>query len=379
MSFFHKLFHQPRKLWLRRALFQIHLWAGVLLSLYIVIIALTGSILVFRSELTRALLPKNFSAYAPDRVAPLATVLDRFRTAYPGARLENIQMPSLQAPRFLLSATDNHQYAYTLLADPVTADLRTKPRTWLDWTYDLHVNLLLGSAHGIQVNGIGALGLLLLTFTGLVLWWPGIRTWVRGLGIGFKHNWRRINYDAHNAIGFWTFLIVTWWALSGIYFAWYRQFASAVAMISPLQGMLSPVASTGPNLSPDRASLEQVLRAVHMASPNGRLFSLSDPFFSGTSVYALVDLRESGDFSHRDIITISTTDARILTIWHYGQNRTAGDWFLWAMHPLHFGTLWGMSIKILWALCGLALAVLAITGLLMYWNRFLRHQLRSAR
>jgi len=116
-----------------------------------------------------------------------------------------------------------------------------------------------------------------------------------------------------------------------------------------------------------------------MASPNGRLFSLSDPFFSGTSVYALVDLRESGDFSHRDIITISTTDARILTIWHYGQNRTAGDWFLWAMHPLHFGTLWGMSIKILWALCGLALAVLAITGLLMYWNRFLRHQLRSAR
>lgn len=32
------------------ALFQIHPWVGILLSLYIVTIALTGSILVFREE-----------------------------------------------------------------------------------------------------------------------------------------------------------------------------------------------------------------------------------------------------------------------------------------------------------------------------------------
>ena len=94
MSFFYRLLHQPRKLWLRRALFQIHLWMGVLLSLYIVMIAVTGSILVFRSELTRALLPKSLSGYAPDRVASPARVLERFRIAYPAATLENVQMPS---------------------------------------------------------------------------------------------------------------------------------------------------------------------------------------------------------------------------------------------------------------------------------------------
>jgi uncharacterized iron-regulated membrane protein len=374
MAFFYKLIHQPRKLWLRRALFQIHLWMGVLLSLYVVMIALTGSILVLRSELTRALLPKTLSRYAPDRVAPLATVLDRFKSAYPGATLENVQMPSSQAPVFLLSASDNHHRAFILLADPVTADFIVQPHTWLYWTYELHVNLLLGSAHGIQVNGIGAAGLLLLTLTGIVLWWPGIRTWVRGLGIGFKHNWRRINYDAHNAIGFWTLFIAFWWALSGVYFAWYRQVAAAVAVFSPVEGMLSPVSSTGPKPGPDRASLEQVLSAIHQASPDGRLFSLSDPLLAGNTVYALVDLRAPGDFSHRDIITLSTTDARVLTVWHYGQNRTAGDWILWAMHPLHFGTLWGMSVKILWAVCGVALAALALTGLLMYWNRYLRHR-----
>lgn len=374
MSILRTFVHHPRKLWLRRAFFQVHLWAGVLLSLYIVMIAITGSILVFRTELARTLLPKTLTPYAAERTAPIAMVLDHFRATYPGARLENIQMPSQQMPAFLLFATDGHQHPFTLLADPVTANLKLHPRTWLDWTYELHVNLLLGEAHGVQINGIGALCLLLLTITGLVLWWPGIKIWARGLHVVFKHNWRRINYDAHSAIGFWTLFIVFWWALSGIYFAWYRQVTAAVSVVSPLQGMLSPVASTAPKPSLDRASLGQLLGAIHQASPSGRLFSLSDPLLSGTTIYALVDLRAPGDFSHRDIITLSTTDARVLTIWHYGQNRTAGDWVLWAMHPLHFGTLWGISIKILWAFCGLALALLAITGLLMYWNRFLRHQ-----
>jgi uncharacterized iron-regulated membrane protein len=373
MSFFHKLIHQPRKLWLRRALFQIHLWAGVLLSVYIIVIAATGSILVFRSELTRVLLPKTLNPYAPDRVAPLAKVLDRFRTAYPGAALENIQLPSPAAPIFLLFATDNHGRAFTLLADPITADLRMQPRTWLYWTYELHVNLLLGSAHGIRVNGIGAIGLALLTLTGLVLWWPGIKLWTRGLQIGLRHHWRRINYDAHSAIGFWTLFIVFWWALSGIYFAWYRQVTAAIALVSPLQGMVSPVA-TGLTRGPGRASLDQVLSTIRNTSPHGKLFSLSDPLLSGGAAYALVDLRAPGDFSHRDIIAISTADARVLTLWHYGKNQTVGDWILWSMHPLHFGTLWGTWIKVVWALCGLALAALAVTGLLMYWNRFLRHQ-----
>jgi uncharacterized iron-regulated membrane protein len=43
---------QPKTLWLRRALFQIHLWAGLCLGLYVVVVSLSGSALVFRDELT---------------------------------------------------------------------------------------------------------------------------------------------------------------------------------------------------------------------------------------------------------------------------------------------------------------------------------------
>jgi uncharacterized iron-regulated membrane protein len=37
-----------------------------------------------------------------------------------------------------------------------------------------------------------------------------------------------------------------------------------------------------------------------------------------------------------------------------------------------------MAVKILWAVLGVLLAVLAVSGLLMYWNRALRHMLRRA-
>ncbi len=46
---------KPQQLWWRKAIFQIHLWVGIVLCLYLVVIALTGSMLVFREEIERTL------------------------------------------------------------------------------------------------------------------------------------------------------------------------------------------------------------------------------------------------------------------------------------------------------------------------------------
>jgi uncharacterized iron-regulated membrane protein len=45
--------------------------------------------------------------------------------------------------------------------------------------------------------------------------------------------------------------------------------------------------------------------------------------------------------------------------------------------PLHFGTAYGTGVKILWALLGILLPLLAITGTLMYWNRYLSKKWRA--
>jgi uncharacterized iron-regulated membrane protein len=373
VSFVHRAVYNPRKLFLRKALFHVHLWAGLLVSLYIVVIAVTGSILVFEDELASTTFPRGLAAFDPGRTASVVTVMQNFRVGYPEAKVTSITTPSSTIPAYQLRAVNARGSAFTLAADPVTGSLFPQTSSWLDWVHDLHVYLLLGRQHGEQVNGVGAAILLLLIVTGFPLWWQGLSRWTRALKISVRSNWRRINYDAHHAIGFWTIAIVFWWSVSGIYFGFYKQFDAVVGAISPIQGMAPPALPSPLPSGQQRAPLQAILDAAQAASPQGRLYDLSDPSLSGTVVYAQMDLRAPGDFSHRDIVTIDTTSARVLTVWHYGENRSLADWILWSQYPLHYGTLWGYPVKVAWCLLGLSLAVLSLTGVLMYWNRYLRH------
>src|SRR5258706_10279159 len=54
MSFWQRSLRHPQSIWVRKALFQIHLWTGIAASIYLVVVCVTGSALVFRPELTRA-------------------------------------------------------------------------------------------------------------------------------------------------------------------------------------------------------------------------------------------------------------------------------------------------------------------------------------
>lgn len=45
---------KPQKLWWRKLLFQVHLWTGIGLGLYIFVISVTGAALVFREEIETA-------------------------------------------------------------------------------------------------------------------------------------------------------------------------------------------------------------------------------------------------------------------------------------------------------------------------------------
>src|SRR5580704_1934894 len=41
----------PQNFWVRRALFQIHLWAGIGLGVYILVVSLSGCILIYRNSI----------------------------------------------------------------------------------------------------------------------------------------------------------------------------------------------------------------------------------------------------------------------------------------------------------------------------------------
>jgi len=365
------ILHHPRKLWLRRALFQIHLWIGVLLSLYVIVIGLTGSILVFEDEIRRFSL--RHVPFDEAHIAPVSTVIAQAHSSCPALQLNFITPPQKRSPIWTLYLVDAHGRDKTIYADAASgALLMQRGKLFIDYVLDLHVNLMMGLT-GFIVNCIAGAGLLLLAISGVILWWPGIKLWMRGFFVSFHHKWKRINYDAHNAVGIWTLLIISWWGITAVYFLLPAKVSAVVNAVSPLVGMKEPQ-DVDPPPGSAVASIDDIVARQRMISP-GYLSSIKLPDKPGGKVILYVDRTMLGDFTHRDIDTFDGHTGKLLTVWHYGENKSLGDWFLWLMYPLHFGTLWGMPVKVLWALLGLSLPVLSVTGLFMYWNRYLSKRL----
>jgi uncharacterized iron-regulated membrane protein len=93
----------------------------------------------------------------------------------------------------------------------------------IEWLVKLHENLLFGST-GRLVNGAGAICLTLLCLTGAIIWWPGIKHWRRTLTVNWRAHFARINWDLHSALGFWCFVFILVWGVSGIYFSFPQLF-----------------------------------------------------------------------------------------------------------------------------------------------------------
>ena len=233
---------QPQSVLARRALFQLHLWLGVSAGLYIFVVCVTGAALVFRIDLQRALHPELFTASAGTPADP-AAILERVRDAYPNDRVSGIDAPTTARPTYLAYVVRGERFL-TLLVDPVTGKVlgELPERSFIRTLQDLHFDLLAGR-NGRIVNGIGALFLLTLCATGLVIWWPGVAGWRRGFTIDLSRSWQRVNWQMHSATGIWTVALIAMWAITGIYFAFPSQFRSTVDWISPLTVQATPVSS----------------------------------------------------------------------------------------------------------------------------------------
>jgi uncharacterized iron-regulated membrane protein len=80
----------PRRVWWRKALFQVHLWLGIALGLYYAVIGITGSIIVYKKELERAMIPRLVRVQPGTERGSLAAMISKVKQAYPQASLSNI-------------------------------------------------------------------------------------------------------------------------------------------------------------------------------------------------------------------------------------------------------------------------------------------------
>lgn len=380
MGFFGQFLRHPRQLWIRRLNFQIHLWAGVILALYVVIIGLTGSILVFGLELGKLLDPDPWPGITLQKpVADIAQVIETLRLSYPHTHIVSVMAPSHIDPVFI--AILQSRKRVTVACHPVTGQLLGEVpirHSRLDWVYNLHEDLVSGRT-GRVVNACFAAALLLLAITGLVNWWPGVRQWTRAIKVDFRRRWRRINFDLHSAVGFWSFSLLLIWSSSGIYFTWPAKCLSVIGRFSPIVNSRPPVVVV--DRQDDIVSLDfhSMLMKAYSLDPGTQWKGIIFPSSRRSPFEMLLSRSQGTGRDYEDTLYFNPYNGQYISIWQYGVNKTLGDWIIWLQIPIHFGTHWGLAVKCIWALFGLGLPVLAITGLLMYWNRVLSKRWNSLR
>lgn len=382
MGFFQRYLRRPQQLAVRRLNFQLHLWIGIVLTLYLIVIGVSGSILVFRPELERLCGLKPWQGIRGEQpLADIATVVENLRAAYPRCRIVSVTAPSENEATFVavLEARGRIKVACGPADGKVLGEF-PRGRNWLDVVQELHVSLLVQRRGlGRMWNGVGAALLLLLNATGMVIWWPGIRNWRRALKVDFQRNWRRINFDLHVSVGFWTILIASWWAVSGIYFGWPRQVFSLVNSFSPVITAKPPAISVTPESTAPEPEVRPLIARAYAIDPGTTLDGIAFPYGRRAPLGILMRRRSSPGYEYVDTVYFNPYSGEYISTWRYGVNQSLGDWIIWSQVPLHFGTYWGLGVKLVWAAAGLAIPLLAVTGLLMYWNRALRRRWKTLR
>ena len=309
MSAWARWLRAPQKTWLRRAIFQVHLWTGLALGLYVLVLSLTGSVLVYRIEIDRFLASPR--AALDEKATPMTA--DRLRAAaaraYPGWTVTAVHEGSYRAgqgrgPRrapdptasiILEGAGQRKERLFNPYSGVDLGDGFTQGQSALLWVTSLHDDLLLGRPDGTRVNGGLSLLFTLIVLTGAVVWWPGVARWKRGLSVKVTSGWKRFNWDLHSALGFWTLAFMMMWGVSG----WYL-------------GM--------PDLLTDLVE--------RWSDPDGPIGERPGDLF-----------------------------LQWLTRLHFGRWRDPA---------------WGPWLKGVWAFVGLVPAVMFVSGLVMWWNRVVR-------
>lgn len=365
---------RPHVLWWRKALFQVHLWMGVCIGLYVIAICSTGSVLVFEQDLLNDRPPLSGSSThpAPNWEQSVRTAI----LAHPGSTLADIDMRSSNR-RMVPVGLNSGGRTLIVYVDSYTnrilehEDLDRK-HWFVEFALSLHTELALG-ARGAVADGVGGALLFSMAVMGMVLWWPGIRVWKRALRINWRARWSAILFDLHRSFGFWCFPLVAMWGITGLYFIFPKAGLSAI------------------NLFSNTASLDQ--RPSHW-KPGDPVLPVSDLIRRAQSMYpadrlayAYMDVnRPQGEvqvyMSPNPAVPMELLEDEVVfdpasgaILMNSSSARwTAGERLSLGVYSVHFGDFAGLPLQIVWALLGLVPVVLVVTAYAMWWNRSLKRK-----
>jgi uncharacterized iron-regulated membrane protein len=347
----------------RSVLKTVHTWIGIASGLFLSVIALSGSVILFRSEFERAALSPGAAASGATGRVSISDAAREIWELPPDSQIRRVRIPALPDEPYIFQVQSKGKRTERIVVDASTAQaLGTIQPGWVDWFVDLHRDLLFGS-NGRSTVGVFGIVLFILSATGLLMWLSGVRSGRAWVSVRRQGSTTRFHYELHRAAGLWSYAFLAVISFTGIELAFPTAFRDAVQSLTGKPATLRALRDVQAD---SIISLDEYVRIGCAAMPDGVPVELRLPERGKGPVdlrlYRAGDLAPSGNH-----VYLEPASGAVRMVDRIA-DRPIGARFLAAMSPIHYGQLGGITVKIAWALFGLAPLLLFVTGLFAWWK-----------
>jgi len=386
----------------RRALFWIHLTAGCLAGLVILVMSVTGVLLAYRRQVINL---SDRSFWAQPAAGTQRLSLD--------SMLATIQQSQGQAPTTITIRADSAApVAFdfgrerTVFANPYTGQIpgegSRRLRAFFSAVEDVHRWLGVSSGSrsaGRAITGACNFGFLILVVTGPILWWPKEWNWnnLKKVTLFRVGLWGRArDWNWHNVLGFWCVLPLFLIVITGVImsYAWannllYRMTGNAPPPPGP--AAVQNVAGRGPGAGrgrnpeqssrkPDGAThqgLDPLFARAGLQVPDWTTISLRLPDNAAGRLTLSIDRGSGGRPDLRSQLTLERATGEIVHREPFSSYNRGRQLRAWARFS-HTGEAGGLVGQTLAAIVSVGASLLVFTGLSLGARRLIAWRGRSA-
>lgn len=329
-----------------------HRWIALVFAPFLLLQALTGSALLFRSELSAVIEPARSTPQG--ETVSVSALYNAARDLRSGVTPTRIFLPGHPDGAAFAHLSDSDGTTSYAMIDPGNAAVIAEGGVWrfpLQAALNLHYQLNAGQA-GMLLVCIYGTALAILALTGLWHWWPGRRRALKSLKIPARTPQRLKLQMWHRSTGAVTAIGLIVVAVTGVLTAVPSLAISSLWTTTPAPAASFPY------------SAEQIDSGIAMAQaefPQGRLRDIR--FRPDGSLAVNFRAPRDGPWAV-DTVTVDPAKPDAISAMPTEANDA-----LWTItYPLHTGTIIGPLGRYLILALAAALVFLAISGPLQWWR-----------
>ena len=382
-----KAFQGLKKITVRKILLKMHLYISFALGGFLVLAGLTGSLLVYGDELDQWLNSGIMQVTASQQRRPLIELIAAANLVSPiKSPPTSIVLPKEPEDALIVryqmrmqgNMTGHNHHIHEVMVNPFTGQVlgdRDRNSALIPFILQLHYKLLADDT-GKMIMGITALFSLILTITGIYLWWPKLSKIKQAFLIKKNASFTRFNFDLHKTVGIYTAVVLFAVALSGVYFNLPQIFKPVVNYFSPLVELPKKIKSQ--TTSGEPVPLETVIANVQTTLPGVQVQRITLP--DGADGSFMVSARQTDEIRSKGSTTIwlDQYSGKILLV-RDPKQFAAGNAFINLQLPLHNGEILGQAGRILVLITGFAPLFLMITGVIHWLKKRKANKIHIAR